>query len=105
LDFVHRLNYKIIKLQRFGSWILLPSSGKKGGREQKAYLLGTLIEPASLRLDRLSVLFPLFYLKTEAESSFRNVVFLYFYNLDDGQSPKEQFYILLHLLPISSFLM
>jgi hypothetical protein len=29
-DFVHRLNYKIIKLQRFGSWILLPSSGKKG---------------------------------------------------------------------------
>jgi hypothetical protein len=35
---IHRLNYKIIKLQRFGSWILLPSSGKKGGRGQKAYL-------------------------------------------------------------------
>jgi hypothetical protein len=29
LDFVHHLNYKIIKVQRFGSWIVLPSSGKK----------------------------------------------------------------------------
>jgi hypothetical protein len=46
LDFVHRLNYKIIKLQRFGSWILLPSSGKKGGRGQKPYLLGPLVELA-----------------------------------------------------------
>jgi hypothetical protein len=29
LHFVRFLNYKIIKSQRFGSWILLPSSGKK----------------------------------------------------------------------------
>jgi hypothetical protein len=26
----YHLNYKIMKLQRFGSFILLPSSGKKG---------------------------------------------------------------------------
>jgi hypothetical protein len=44
LDFVHRLNYKIIKLQLFGIWILLPSSGKEGGRGHKAYLLGLLVE-------------------------------------------------------------
>jgi hypothetical protein len=37
---------------------------------------------------------PPFYQKTEAESSFRNFVVLQFYNLDDGQSPKAQFYIL-----------
>jgi hypothetical protein len=73
LDLVQRLNYKI-KLQRFGSWILLPSSGKKG--RQKAYLLGPLN------------------LKTEVESSFQNVVVLLFYNLDGVQSPKEQCYIL-----------
>jgi hypothetical protein len=47
LNFVHRLNYKFIKLQHFGSWILFPSSGIKGGRGQKAYLLGLLIELAS----------------------------------------------------------
>jgi hypothetical protein len=27
----------------------------------------------------------------EAESSFQNIVVLLFYNLDDGQSPKEHF--------------
>jgi hypothetical protein len=26
LDFIHHLNYKVIKLQQFGSWILLQSS-------------------------------------------------------------------------------
>jgi hypothetical protein len=41
--------------------------------------------------DSLSVLFPVFHLKTEAESRFRNVVVLLFYNLYDGQSPGEQF--------------
>jgi hypothetical protein len=30
MDFFHRLNYKILKLQRFGSWPLIPSSGKMG---------------------------------------------------------------------------
>jgi hypothetical protein len=41
------LNYKIIK-QRFGSWILLPSSGKRRGTGgQKADLLGPLVELAS----------------------------------------------------------
>jgi hypothetical protein len=29
LDFIHRLNYKILKLQLFGSWILFSSPGKK----------------------------------------------------------------------------
>jgi hypothetical protein len=31
LDFVHRLKYKIIKLQRLENWILLSPSGKKWG--------------------------------------------------------------------------
>jgi hypothetical protein len=30
LDFVHCLNYNIIKLQSFGNWFLLLSSGKSG---------------------------------------------------------------------------
>jgi hypothetical protein len=34
LDFVHRLNYKIIELQHFESWILL-SSGKAGEEDRK----------------------------------------------------------------------
>jgi hypothetical protein len=37
-------------------------------------------------------LFPLwFYPMAKAEYSFRNFVILLFYNLDDGQIPKEQF--------------
>jgi hypothetical protein len=35
LNFVHRLNYAIIKLQRFETWILLSLSGKKMGRTEK----------------------------------------------------------------------
>jgi hypothetical protein len=35
---------------------------------------------------------PFFYLLTKAESSFRNAVILWFYDLEDGQSPKEQVY-------------
>jgi hypothetical protein len=53
LEFVHRQNFNVIKLERFGSWILLPSSGKKvggGGRGQKAYLLGPLVELACLNV-------------------------------------------------------
>jgi hypothetical protein len=65
LDFVHCLNYIIIKLQYFGSWILLPSSGKK--------VIGSGL---GLRLAQ----------NLASET-------LQFYNLDDGQSPKEQFYI------------
>jgi hypothetical protein len=57
LDFVHSLNYKIIKVQRFGSWILLPSSGKKGGRRHGVGL--RLAEPRGPTV-RLSVLFPPF---------------------------------------------
>jgi hypothetical protein len=90
--FVYRLNYKIIKLQSFGSLFLPPSSVKKWKRTETLS-----VGPPGLRLAqlggpayRVSVLFP-FYLKTEAEYSFRNVVILLFYNLDDGQSPREQF--------------
>jgi hypothetical protein len=32
--------YKIIKLQRFGSWILLPSSDKKGGKRTERLSVG-----------------------------------------------------------------
>jgi hypothetical protein len=46
LCFVHRLNYKIIKLQCFGSWILLPSSGRKRVKSTKVYLFGPLVELA-----------------------------------------------------------
>jgi hypothetical protein len=35
-----------------------------------------------------------FYLKTEADFSFRNKVVLQFYDLDDGRSPKEQLRLL-----------
>jgi hypothetical protein len=38
LDFGHRLNYEIIKLERFESWVLFPSSGRKRGRGQKIFL-------------------------------------------------------------------
>jgi hypothetical protein len=38
------LNYKIIKLRRFENWILLSSSGKKGGRRRNTYLLGPLVQ-------------------------------------------------------------
>lgn len=40
---VHCLNYETIKL-RFRSWILFPSSG------EKAYVLGFLVEPASVQV-------------------------------------------------------
>jgi hypothetical protein len=53
--------------------------------------------------NRVSVLFFLFCLKTEAESSFRNVVILQFYNLEGGQSLKEQFYISHHRQKPSNF--
>jgi hypothetical protein len=49
-----------------------------------------LVQPRS-PTDRHSVLFPPFYLKTEAESSFRNVIALLFYNLDDGQIQNNNF--------------
>jgi hypothetical protein len=47
LDVAQHLNHKIIKSQLFESWILLLSSGKEGGRGQKTYLLGPLVELAS----------------------------------------------------------
>jgi hypothetical protein len=46
LDFVYRLKYKIIEIQRFGSRILFPSSGKKGEKD-KFYLLILLVKLAS----------------------------------------------------------
>jgi hypothetical protein len=54
LGFVYSLNYKI-KLQRFGSWILLPSSDEK--RERGPDI--RLAQPGG-PTDRVSVLFPLF---------------------------------------------
>jgi hypothetical protein len=39
--------WNFTKSQRFDSWILQPSLGKKGGRGQKTYLLGSLVELAS----------------------------------------------------------
>lgn len=43
LELFHGLNYKIMKVQRFEIHILLPSSGQKEERLQKAYLLERLI--------------------------------------------------------------
>jgi hypothetical protein len=79
---IHYLNYKITKLQHFGSCILLDSSGKKGRRGQRTYLLGSLVKQASDldsaqgQTDRFPALFLPYYLKTEAESNSRNVVIL-----------------------------
>jgi hypothetical protein len=39
-------------------------------------------------IDRFSALFP-YFLKTEAESGFLNIVILLFCDLDDGQSPEK----------------
>jgi hypothetical protein len=51
------------------------------------------LRPGGFEVQQIGFLssFPLFYLKTEAESSFRNVVVLLFCNLDDGRSPKNSF--------------
>jgi hypothetical protein len=40
-DFFRRLNYQIVNLQRFGSWI------RREGKVYKAYLLARLVELAS----------------------------------------------------------
>jgi hypothetical protein len=40
LESVRRLNYKIIKLHRFGSWFLLPFSGRKGGKRRESLSVG-----------------------------------------------------------------
>jgi hypothetical protein len=40
LDFVHPLNYKIIKLKRSESWILLSSSGEKVTQKTKSLSAG-----------------------------------------------------------------
>jgi hypothetical protein len=61
LDFVHRLN----KIQLFGSQILFPSLGEKSRCEDRS-------TKGPQQIGFLSS--SLFYLKTEAESSFRNVV-------------------------------
>jgi hypothetical protein len=48
--------------------------------------LTAIPEPNILGAQQIGFLssLPLFYLKTEAESSFQNVVVLLFYNLDEG---------------------
>jgi hypothetical protein len=63
LDVVNNL-VKMIKLQRFGGWIPRTYSGKKGAGGHRTYMLGPRVELAS----------DFHFLKTEAESSFRNVV-------------------------------
>jgi hypothetical protein len=40
LDFTHRLNDKIIKSQRFESWILFSSSGRKRGKKTENLSVG-----------------------------------------------------------------
>jgi hypothetical protein len=47
IDFVNRLSYKIIKLRRFGSWIMLPYSGKKGEKRTENPSVGPLVELSS----------------------------------------------------------
>jgi hypothetical protein len=70
LDFLHHINNKIIKLQRFGSWILLSSSYKK---EKKAKNI-TVEPPGPVQ---------------EAESSFLEVVIVLFYNSDNEKVEKN----------------
>jgi hypothetical protein len=84
LDIVHRLNYKLIKLN-VSETGFCSSSGLR------------LAQPEG-PTDRLSVLSPPppFYLPEDGSriQVFRNVVALLFYNLDDEYNPKEQFFIL-----------
>jgi hypothetical protein len=47
LDFIHHLNEKIIKSQHFGSWILLPSSGKKREEDRNPICWAPLVQLAS----------------------------------------------------------
>jgi hypothetical protein len=47
LDFVHHLNYKIIKLIVLEAGFCFCLQVKQGGRGQKAYVLGPLVELAS----------------------------------------------------------
>jgi hypothetical protein len=54
---------------------MLSSSDKKGGKGEKTYLLGPLVELAS-DLDQVFCLLPPFYLMTKAEFSFGNVMIL-----------------------------
>lgn len=84
LDFVLRQGYKLMQLC-FGSYILFPLSGKKGGPDTGL----RLAQQGFQRMGFLSSRF--FNLKTEVEFSFRNAILLFYYS-DDGQCPKEQFY-------------
>lgn len=63
------------------------------------FMFWTSLGTPSLRLARprgptvrLRALFPPFYLKTEIEYSFRNVGVVVFCNVEDDESPNEQFY-------------
>jgi hypothetical protein len=97
LDFVDRINYKIITFQRFEGWILLPASDKKDGKRIER-LSVELLGWASHRpgpgpgqpgcpTDRLPVLFPPFFpWRRKQNPAFET---LQFYNLDYGQSPEE----------------
>jgi hypothetical protein len=72
LDFVHRLYFNKISTSR--KLDLLPSSGKKERRDILAVgPPGWELNQGAQQLGFLSSS-PIFYLKTEAESSFRNVV-------------------------------
>jgi hypothetical protein len=76
------LNYKAIKITKFQKLEAVSVFRQKSEDERKAICCDYGLRPG-LRLaqpeglaDRLSVLFPTFYLKTEAESSFREDVIL-----------------------------
>jgi hypothetical protein len=82
VDFVHRLNYEFINRDVSEAGFCFCLQVKKGGRGQKTYLPGPLVELVLVQVNQgtqhihflASSL--LFYLVTKTESSFRNVVIL-----------------------------
>jgi hypothetical protein len=73
------LSINIMRLQRFGSGILHPSSGKKKEGRKKCLSVGPLVELDS-ELDhsvqQICFLSPFLYLMTEVEFNFRDVAIL-----------------------------
>jgi hypothetical protein len=98
-DFLHCLNYKI---DVSGARLCFRLQVIKREAE-RTYLLGPLIELASRsgvssarrhqKICFMSYLHLFFCLKTEAESRFLNVLNFIIFNLNDGRSRNEQFYI------------
>jgi hypothetical protein len=100
LDFVHRLYFN--KITTFLKLDLLPSSGKKGRTETlaagKTWTSLRLAQPGAQQLGLLSFTF---YLKTEVNPASETLQF--YWNIDNGQSPKKHFHSLCIVIHIKKY--